>query len=89
VASRDNRFPPTPGLAEAMRKVERGLRSTNGRDDRPRIHIRTTMDGRVAVRVGLGGREVVQSSIPAAVAMALDMIGHAPAVIFWEGMTDG
>ena len=59
-----------------------------GRDDRPRIHIRQTMDGRVAWRKGPGGIDRPARTAGEALDDALATLGHGPAVIFWEGATE-
>lgn len=60
----------------------------SGRDDRPRIYIRQTMNGFVAWRRGLSGRDMAASTAGTAVDVALASIDYQPAVFFWEGRTD-
>lgn len=58
-------------------------------DGRPRIYIRQTMDYRFAWRMGVGGLETPAHLPGEALNAALKSIDLAPAVIFWEGLTDG
>lgn len=58
-------------------------------DPRPRIYVRQAMDGRAVWRQGVSGLESEAPDVGAAVNRALAALGMRPAVIIWEGPTDG
>jgi hypothetical protein len=64
-------------------------REFSGADNRPRFHVRPTMDGGCAWRKGIGGLERPAVTVGAAVDTIMVEIQHGPAVIFWEGKADG
>lgn len=57
-------------------------------DSRARIYVRMLMDGRCAWRMGVGGDDTPAPTLGAACELALVSIDFAPAVIFWEGLSE-
>lgn len=61
---------------------------TTAADRRPRIHAWKTPTG-AAVSFGPCGQKIAAQSIGQGVEIALDAIGHEPAVIIFEGAAHG